>query len=412
MNGRPLLLLGVTGSIAAYKSAELLRLLIERNDLDVRVVMTPAATKFVGPLTFQALSGAPVFSDHLAWDPPCGSRAQEDAASGIAHTDLSASAVGLVVAPATADCLAHLAHGMGNDAVTVTALALPAGAPLIVAPAMNARMWNHPAVQENLETLRRRGATIVGPEEGNLACGETGTGRMSEPARIAATTRRALAQAGKTSAPRRVLILTGPTREAIDDVRFLSNGSSGRMGVALAEAAWERGEEVTVITGPACVQPPDWIRTIRVESAAEMLAAAREISCDLLLCPAAIADWRPAERMTGKPEKVTSRTLPLVTTPDVLATLLKDAAFLSSRPIAVAFAAEEGTGDQVRRKAIEKARRKGAGWIVLNDAREVMGNLEATVILLAADAQVETVIGPLPKPEVARRLLHALETAT
>ncbi len=425
MEGKPLLLLGVTGSIAAYKSVELLRLLTDRGDLAVRVVMTHAATRFVGPLTFAALSGAAVYDDHLAWSPitdvPVDSSEGPTARAGIQHTDLSGAAAAFLVAPATADCIARLAHGLGDDPVSVTALALHAGAPLIVAPAMNPRMWANAAVQENLATLKRRGAVIIGPDEGEMACGDSGTGRMSEPAAIAAATRRALALASRfpshssetslASSPRRVLILSGPTREPIDDVRFLSNGSSGRMGAALAAACWERGDEVTVISGPAAVLPDPWIPTIRVETAAEMLAAAREISCDLVLSPAAIADWRPAERVAGKPEKVESRTLSLVSTPDVLATLMRDVAFTSSRPTAVAFAAEEGTGDEHVARAIAKGAQKGARWIVLNDASQVMGAAEAAVALVNVDARVDTRIGPLPKDELARRLLSTLDSA-
>lgn len=423
----PLLLLGVTGSIAAYKSAEILRLLVSRADLNVRVLMTPAASHFVGALTFEALSGAPVFDAPLAWSGSSktsrSARAEvvtmegADVSSGITHTDLTADADALLVAPATADILAKLAHGLGDDPVSVTALALRSDAALILAPAMNPRMWANAAVQENVATLIRRGAHVIGPASGEMACRDHGTGRMSEPEEIAAITRRILSMARdrrEKRRPRRAVILSGPTREPLDDVRFLSNGSSGRMGAALAAAAFERGDEVTVISGPAAVLPDPWITTIHVETAAAMLEAARSLPCDLLISPAAISDWRPAERVPGKPAKSGDRTLMLMATPDILATLTADPNWAGRGAIVVAFAAESIDANESTvfvAAAGAKAQRKGAGWIVLNDARAVMGAMTASVKLIRVTPPSVQDFGPLPKVELARVLLQALDSS-
>lgn len=390
----PLVILGVTGSIAAYKAPAIVRLLQERG-FAVLAAMTPAAQHFLGPLTLENLTGAPVYLDSVARRsaelPP------ELKASGIAHTDLSAATRALLVAPASADIIAKLAHGLADDAVSVLALALPASSPLIIAPAMNPRMWLNPATQANVAILRERGAVIIGPEEGEVACGDTGPGRMSEPEEIAARVTHAVYA---PATPRRVLILSGPTREPLDDVRFLSNGSSGRFGAALAEAVFESGDRVTVVSGPAAVRPPSWIETIPVESAEEMLAAARRVDYDVLLAPAAIADYRPKAKAGGKPQKKKSLKLELVATPDVLATLAGRAGRGKRR--VVAFAAEENADDV--KKAREKGRRKHADFIVLNNAVATMGADDATVKLIDVKSGEVRAIGPAAKETVAREL--------
>lgn len=342
--------------------------------------MTPAARKFVGPLTFEALGSGAVYVDHLA-----------TFGDEIAHTDLTSSADALLVAPASANTIAKIAHGFGDDPVSTVALALRADARLIIAPAMNPRMWNNPAVRDNIEKLRRRGAIVIGPCAGDTACGDLGVGRMSEPDEIVAFTIRALSLSKK----KRILILSGPTREYLDDVRFLSNGSSGKFGAALADAAFEAGHDVTVISGPAAVSPSRWIKTIRVTSAEEMLYAAREVEADVLFSPAAIADYAPAERANGKPAKSNALNLKLRPNPDILSSL-------SGRKI-VAFAAES---DLDVTRALEKARRKGARFIVLNGAVETMESDSVSAQFIDAESGAAIPIGPASKAEAARRILE------
>lgn len=395
----PKLVLGVTGSIAAYKSPEILRGLKERG-ASVRVAMTDAATRFISPMTFEALGSGPVYLNPVSIDPA------QDARSGIGHTDMTFESDALLVAPATADIIAKLAHGFGDDAVSVVALALRREARLIFAPAMNPRMWSNPAVQANIETLLARGATLIGPGVGDTACGDSGTGRMAEPDEIVAGALRAIALARRGGSGPRVVILSGPTREPIDDVRFISNGSSGRMGAALAEAAWDAGADVTVICGPSAIQPPRWIRRMRVETANQMLDAASSIECDILFSPAAIADYRPRERLSGKSVKSDSLTLDLVRTPDVLASLVAHCAKRGRTPVIVAFSAEESLDDRAR--ALEKARAKGAQWVVVNAAVDTMGRDEALVHLVRVDSGEASEIGPLAKRDVAERIFQTV----
>jgi phosphopantothenoylcysteine decarboxylase/phosphopantothenate--cysteine ligase len=396
--------LGVSGSIAAYKSSEIVRRL-RAAGLEVRVAMTPAATRFIGPLTLEAVSNAPVYLDPVARAP----RSIEGAASPIAHTELTSGIEALLVAPASADIIAKIALGLGDDAVSVLALAHSADAPLLVAPAMNPRMWANPALRENIARLERRGAIIIGPDEGEVACRDRGRGRMSEPDEIVARTLRAIARRRSVRPTRRILVLSGPTREALDDVRFLSNGSSGRMGAALAETAFENGDEVTVVSGPAAIMPPRWIATIQVESADEMLSAARaEImrsgEFDIIISPAAVADLRPSRR-PGKPEKTGYAAIEVEPTPDVVGTLAAERRAAGGRPLVVAFTAAEDATD------LESARRKaaahGADAIVVNEARSTMGAATATVTLLMPDA-APAEIGPAPKSAIARELWRML----
>lgn len=391
-------LLGVTGSIAAYKSAYLARLLVT-DGFSVRVAMTKSAQEFVGPLTFEAITGAPVYDDPLTIprDPALADR------SGIAHTDLTMNALAFVIAPATANCVAKLAAGLADDAVSVLALAMPASAPLVIAPAMNPRMWRNAAVEANIAVLRERGAVVIDPGMGDTACRDLGQGRMREPEEILARLKRAIAAGRDGFRCRRILVLTGPTREHLDDVRFISNGSSGKMGVALASAAFEAGHDVEVISGPAAVTPPSWIPTTTVESADDLLMEAKNRSYDFLFSPAAVADYRPDERSRGKPAKRGVLTLKLAGTPDVLASLAK------SRPdnaVIIAFAAEESL-DEIE-KAISKAREKGADRVVVNAAKDSMNSDTATVLLCDLANGSRKSLGPDSKSIIARRIVDQI----
>jgi len=280
--------LGITGGIAAYKSAEILRLLEDRG-IRVQVVMTHAAQEFVRPLTFAALSGEKVITDMF----PAGNE-PANVEAAVEHIAVAQSIDALLVAPATADILAHFAQGIANDFLSTLYLATTA--PVIVAPAMNVNMWEHPATQANLEILRKRGVKIVEPGAGYLACGMTGPGRLAENSAIVAATLEALG-ASQDLAGETVLITAGPTREKIDPVRYLTNRSSGRMGYALAEAALRRGARVLLITGPTALNPPGAAEVTRVETADEMRQAVlNQLSqATIVIKAAAVADYRPKQ---------------------------------------------------------------------------------------------------------------------
>lgn len=340
------LLLGVGGGISAYKSVDLVRRLRERG-FEVRVVMTPAATAFVTPLTFQAVSGHPVRTTLL--DPA--------AEAGMDHIELARWADRLLIAPATADLLARLSAGIADDLLTT--LALACGAPLHLAPAMNQQMWRHPATQDNLERLRARGARILGPAAGEQACGDMGPGRMLEPLEIAEAMQRGLAAPLRGV---RVLLTAGPTREPLDPVRYLGNRSSGRMGYALADALTELGAQVVVVTGPTSLAAPTAAELVRVERAREMHAAvmARATACDLFVGAAAVADYRPADPAAMKIKKDASElVVHLVRNPDILA----EVAAMTPAPFTVGFAAET---NEVERHALDKLARKGLDMIAAN----------------------------------------------
>src|SRR5512144_2279938 len=282
--------LGVGGGIAAYKACEVARLVV-RDGGRVRVAMTPAATRFVTPLTFQALSGAPVLVD--LFDP--------EAERIYGHLGLARSADLILVAPATADLLARLRAGMADDAVTTTALAVTC--PVLLAPAMNTRMWKNAAVQENLAALRARGWHVVGPGSGSLADGDFGEGRMAEPEEVALAAARLLGNVDL--AGRKVLVTAGPTREPIDPVRFISNPSSGKMGYAVARVAAHRGADVTLVSGPTQLPDPPGVTVVRVETA-EQMAHAVELATpgmDLFVGAAAVSDYRPAAASPRKIKK-------------------------------------------------------------------------------------------------------------
>jgi phosphopantothenoylcysteine decarboxylase/phosphopantothenate--cysteine ligase len=349
MHGKHILL-GVTGGIAAYKSADLVRRLRERG-AEVQVVMTDGAREFVTPMTFQALSGRPVRTD--MWDP--------SAEAAMGHIELARWADLVLVAPATADFLARLAGGRADDLLATTCLAT--AAPLALAPAMNQQMWANPATQANVVLLKQRGVHVFGPGIGDQACGEVGAGRMLEPTELAALADSTLVPSGVLSG-RRVLITAGPTREPIDPVRFISNRSSGKMGFAVAQAAREAGAEVVMICGPVALATPAGIRRVDVECAAGMLAAvqAEVRPDDIFISTAAVADYRPAQAAAQKIKKTEeSLALQMARTTDIIGTLAASA----QRPaFVVGFAAET---DTVEQNARSKMLRKNLDMIAANE---------------------------------------------
>jgi phosphopantothenoylcysteine decarboxylase/phosphopantothenate--cysteine ligase len=343
------ILLGVTGGIAAYKSADLVRRLVERG-AQVRVVMTASAREFVGPLTFQALSGEPVRTD--LFDPAA------EAAMG--HIELARWAELILVAPASADFLARLATGQADDLLTTLCLATEA--PIAVAPAMNRIMWANAATQANVGTLKQRGVRILGPAEGDQACGEVGPGRMLESLDLVDAAS-LVVQSGGALHGRRVLITAGPTRERIDPVRFISNRSSGKMGFAVAQAAREAGAEVVLVSGPVSLPTPPGVRRCNVESAADMLdtVLAEVGGADIFISTAAVADYRPAHAADQKIKKNTDRMdLEMQRTVDIVGTV----AARVERPFVVGFAAET---ESVEQNARGKLLKKNLDMIAANE---------------------------------------------
>ena len=341
------ILLGVTGGIAAYKSAELVRLL-RGQAAEVRVVMTTAATGFITPLTLQALSGNPVHTELLD--------AGTEAAMG--HIELARWADVLLVAPATADFIARAVHGRADD--LLAAICLACEAPVALAPAMNRAMWEHPATRANIETLQDRGLHVMGPAVGEQACGETGPGRMLEPAQLLEELSGQFRNG--TLAGRRVLVTAGPTREAIDPVRYISNRSSGRMGFAVAAAAAEAGAEVLLVSGPVSLPTPGQVRRIDVESAIQMQQAvlAHVTDCDIFISVAAVADYRSRTVADQKLKKsAESMSLELERNPDILAAV----AALPEAPFTVGFAAET---EKLAENARQKRRTKHVDMIAAN----------------------------------------------
>jgi phosphopantothenoylcysteine decarboxylase/phosphopantothenate--cysteine ligase len=384
----PNVALGVTGCIAAYKACEVVREL-QRHDVDVRVVMTANATRFVSAMTFEALSRHPVFVDQFA----LGSEAE------IQHVALAASADLLLVAPATANILGKLAHGIADDALST--LYLATAAPTVVAPAMNVEMLRHPAVAANLDLLRGRGVGIVEPGSGYLACGWLGRGRLAEVGEIVDAALGALVKA-KDLAGETVLVTAGPTVEDIDPVRFISNRSSGRMGFAVAEAARDRGAPVVLVSGPTSLADPRGVEVIRVRSAEQMAAAVERnlARATVIVMAAAVSDFRPAFIAGQKVKKdVAAPSLDLVRTPDILRGLRRE----GGDRILVGFAAEtESLLQNARRKRAEK----GADLMVANDVSlsgSGFGGETNSAILIDDDGEVAT--GLLTKRELAERLL-------
>ncbi len=383
---------GVSGGIAAYKAAELVRAL-QRHALDVRVVMTAAAARFVQPLTFAALTGHRVITS--LWEP---GEAGESGTS-IDHIAEAQWADALVVAPATADILARFAHGLADDFLTTMYLATTA--PVLVAPAMNTNMWEHAATQANLETLAQRGVRIVQPDAGQLACGMVGPGRMAEPEFIASAVLNALGRSHDL-AGEVVLITAGGTREAVDPVRFLGNRSSGKMGYALAEAAQSRGARVILVSGPTTLHAPAHCEVTRITTADEMQAAVleRQAEASIVIKAAAVADYRPSVVAEQKLKRVGPLTLELTPTADILAEVVR-----RRRPgqLIVGFAAEtENSIDHGRAKLL----RKGADAIVVNDvSREGLGfdsdDNAATFLTLTTAIDLPA----MPKRKLADRIL-------
>jgi phosphopantothenoylcysteine decarboxylase/phosphopantothenate--cysteine ligase len=372
----PRILLGVTGGIAAYKSAELVRRLREQG-AEVQVVMTQGAQHFVGALTFQALSGRPVRTD--LWD------SADEAAMG--HIELARWADRVAIAPASADFLARLAHGHANDLLST--LCLATDAPITVAPAMNRLMWANAATQANVATLRSRGVTILGPAEGEQACGETGAGRMVEPADILAALLPREAGTGAL-AGRKVLITAGPTRERIDPVRFITNRSSGKMGYAVAEAARAAGAEVVIVSGPVSVPTPAGVQRVDVETAEQMMDAvrARLPGTDIFIAAAAVSDYRPVQAAAEKIKKTSdSLMLALSRTTDILATVAAG----TPRPFVIGFAAET---QNVERNALAKLEGKRLDMIAANQVGDRLA--------FDCDDNALTVYWPGGKRELAR----------
>ena len=382
------IILGVTGGIAAYKAAELCRLLAKAA-ADVRVVMTAAAQQFVTPLTFQALSGKPVLTS--LWDSVSG--------DGMEHIHLSRDADLLLVAPASADFLARLAHGRAADLLSTLCLARTCG--LAVAPAMNREMWAAAPTRRNLEQLRADGVSVLGPAVGEQACGEIGPGRMLEPADILAALP-GLLGAGPL-AGKHVLVTAGPTFEPIDPVRGLTNLSSGKMGYAVAQAAAEAGAEVCLVSGPTCLAAPAGVCRIDVQSAAEMRAAVlRELPSDVFIAVAAVADYRVDAAATQKLKKSDAGlSLRLVANPDILA----EVAALPGAPFCVGFAAET---ERLAEHAEGKRIRKKLPLLVGNLVQDTLGQDSAELVLFDGRGR-----HPLPRADKltqARRLIRHLAT--
>ncbi|WP_017931519.1 bifunctional phosphopantothenoylcysteine decarboxylase/phosphopantothenate--cysteine ligase CoaBC [Robiginitomaculum antarcticum] len=381
------ILLIIGGGIAAYKSLFLIRELAGRG-IKSRVIITKGGTQFVTPLSAASLSGDTVYTD--LWD--------LTAEAEMGHIELSRSADLIVVAPATADIMAKATQGIAGDLATTTLLATDK--PVLYAPAMNVRMYEHPATQRNMAQLKSDGALFVGPDAGEMACGEFGEGRMAEPAAIADAIEAALNAAPRPLTGRRVVITAGPTREPIDPVRYLSNHSSGKQGYAIAEALEELGAHVTLISGPTALQTPDGVTRVDIETAQQMMdAVERALPADIFLGVAAVADWRPAQNGKVKIKKSGggASDLKLVENPDILKSVCDHV----KRPeLVIGFAAE--TND-VLDHAKAKLARKGCDWIMANDVSgDVMGGDHNTMIWVTKDA---TEMWPkMRKADAAHRL--------
>ncbi len=409
MDGQPTILLGVTGGIAAYKACEVLRGL-QKAGMHVKVVMTEHAREFVGPTTFKALTHEPVATD--LFDEP---------GDPIHHISLAAEADLFLICPATANVMAKIAKGVADDLLTTTALATEA--PLVVAPAMNVHMWDDERTRESVALLEAQGVRIIEPTEGHLACGYDGEGKLAPVEQIVAETLEELALHAHDMEGCEVLVTAGPTYEPIDPVRFVGNRSSGRTGYAIAAEAARRGAHVTLVTGPADLPVPFGVDAVRVQTAEEMLAAAREVfdMCDAAIFSAAVADYRPAVYAEKKIKKDPARpteglTLTLVRNPDIIATLAAgkamrdhDVTSRTSPVYVVGFAAE--TGDPVV-AAREKLASKHADLIVANDVSHPdlgFGTADNRVWLL--DAQASTELPVLSKRQIAQRIIDRVSGA-
>lgn len=401
------IILGVTGGIAAYKSAELLRLLITQG-AQVQVVMTEAAAEFVGSLTFQALSGRPVRNTLF----------DLNAEAGMGHIELARWADLMLIAPATANTIAKIAHGMADDLLTT--LCLASKAPLLIAPAMNQQMWLNEVTQANCELLRRRNnVTLCEPAQGELACGDNGPGRMQEPGELVTCCRNEFERTKNKNEcsdtaslrGRRVLITAGPTIEDIDPVRYMSNRSSGKMGYAIAQAAQQCGAEVTLVSGPVALPAPDKVKLIAVRSAQQMHDAVFQAiaATDIFIAAAAVADYRPISR---KPHKIKkhkdSLTIELIKNPDILA----DVAAIKDKPLTIGFAAETNA---LEKHALDKLKRKKLDMIIANKVGEAEGfevdNNELHLFWHDDDGGHEANYKKLPyadKKQLARQLMDEI----
>jgi phosphopantothenoylcysteine decarboxylase/phosphopantothenate--cysteine ligase len=395
LKGKRILLI-VAGGIAAFKSLELIRRLRERG-ASVRCVLTEAGAKFVTPLSLQALSEDRVYGDMFSLTDE----------SEMGHIQLSRDADLLVVAPATANLLARMAAGMADDLAATVLLATDK--PVLAAPAMNVRMWTHAATVANVETLKQRGIHFIGPNDGAMACNEFGPGRMSEPTEIADAIEELLTPAQRPPferplAGKRAVVTSGPTREAIDPVRYISNHSSGKQGHAIASALAALGADVTLVSGPVAIADPQGVTTVHIDSADQMLAACLAAGrIDVAVCAAAVADWkaaRPAGSKIKKKAGMAPPSLELTPNPDILATLSKPG---PQRPaLVVGFAAET---ENLVANAIDKRQRKGCDWIVANDVSPAVGTFggERNTVHLISASGVED-WPTLAKGEVAMRL--------
>lgn len=383
-------LLGITGGIAAYKSADLLRRL-QTAGAEVKVVMTQAATEFITPLTFQALSGQPVHLDLL----------DTDAEAAMGHIELARWADATLIAPASANFIARLVHGEAGD--LLSALCLASAGPVAIAPAMNQAMWSSPATQSNIRSLRERHIHVFGPAAGYQACGEMGEGRMEEPEQLVELISALFQQT--ELAGQKVVITAGPTREAVDPVRYLSNHSSGKMGYALAEAAAEAGADTVLISGPVALPPPPRVRTIAVTSAQEMLdAALREADkAAVFIASAAVADYRPAAAAAQKIKKsAATLSLELEKTADIVSTV----AGLERRPFTVGFAAET---ENLIAHAQQKLEHKQLDLVIANDVSDSsigFGSDSNQVVIITPKGAEQ--LPKMRKTQLARELIQVI----
>ena len=388
MNGKRILL-GVTGGIAAYKSADLVRRLRDAG-AEVRVVMTRGALAFVTPLTFQAVSGNPVHTTLL----------DEDAEAGMGHIELARWADQILVAPATADFIARLAHGLADDLLST--LCLASSASLVLAPAMNQQMWLHAATQSNCAILQERGARLLGPASGSQACGETGPGRMVEPVHLVEAL---MDFPSGELAGRHVVVTAGPTYEDIDPVRFIGNRSSGRMGFAVAQAAAEAGAKVSLVAGPTRLNTPPGVERTDVRAALEMRDAAVQLAsgADVFISVAAVADYTPVSPATQKIKKgLPKQKLELISTPDIVA----EVAAIANGPLTVGFAAET---EKLREHALEKLSRKRLDMIAANRVGQDGTGFESEeneILLLSMEG--EKPLGKGSKTQLARLLISEI----
>lgn len=389
-------LLGVTGGIAAYKACELTRRLIDHG-VEVQVVMTESARQFVAPLSFQALSGRPVRTDLF----------DSAAEAAMGHIELARWADMIVVAPASADFMARLAHGLAPDLLST--LCLASAAPVVLAPAMNRLMWANPATRSNTELLRSRGIHCIGPGDGAQACGETGAGRMAEPGQVIEFLLEHWPQREALLRGCRILINAGPTYEDIDPARFIGNRSSGRMGFAIAAEAARQGADTTLIAGPVQLETPEGVRRLNVRSAAQMRSAVLDEvgNCEVFIAAAAIADYRPADTRSRKIKRTSDNLgLELIPNPDIVA----EVAALPRRPYVVGFAAET---DDLLQHARAKLERKRLDMICANLIGVEGSGFEAEcneITLLWEGGQQS--LPHAPKPVIARQILEAISQRT